>query len=300
MILYGPYSSSIGHELAEALGQKKVGFVTKIFPDGESYIRLPESVGEQTVVVNTLFPDQDKRFVETLLMCDSLTRNGADEITLVTPYLAYARQDKVFLNGEPIALKALGSALSCVGVKKLVAVEAHSQEAIEALGLEAINVKVNQSLCGAVQALPQRPHVVVAPDEKASFRAKEIADKLGLELMVFSKYRDRDTGEVKKIEPLKPVDVKEKVVVLVDDIISSGESIAKASVILKSLGAGAIYAVCVHALMVKNAEQRLRDSGVLSVFGSNTVENEFAKFSVAKELTSALKLDRDQLSQSVI
>jgi phosphoribosylpyrophosphate synthetase len=73
---------------------------------------------------------------------------------------------------------------------------------------------------------------------------------------------------------------------------------AKASAALRSLGAEAIYAVCVHALMVKDAERRLYDSGVLSVFGSNTIESRFAKFSVTKELANTLKFSQNRVSQS--
>ncbi|PSN90035.1 hypothetical protein B9Q06_04020 [Candidatus Marsarchaeota G2 archaeon ECH_B_2] len=289
MIVYGSSSTQLAADLSRLLGASAARFETKVFPDGESYVRLPRIDGvEKTLVVNTMYPNQDKRLVETLLMCDALKRNGAKKIALVAPYLAYARQDKVFLQGEPVSPQPIGQALKCSGVDEMFVVEAHSDEAVSALGLKCWNVRVVDSMSRAVSSLNKTPQVVAAPDVKASHRAKAIADRLGLELIVFSKQRDRLTGEV-TTHPSTEVDVKGKTVVFVDDIISTGGSIASAARIVKEAGAQTIFAVCVHALMVGGAEELLASSGVCRVIGSNTVENRFTSYSVAPELVEELR-----------
>ncbi|MEM3799788.1 MAG: ribose-phosphate diphosphokinase [Thermoprotei archaeon] len=289
MILYGSSSVQLATDLSRLLGISATPFETKVFPDGESYVRLPK-IGEveKAIVVNTMYPNQDKRLVETLLMCNALKRNGVRKIVLVTPYLAYARQDKVFLPGEPVSPQPIGQALKCAGVDEMFVVEAHSDEAVTALGLECHNVRVIDSMSRAISSLEEPPQVVAAPDEKASRRAKAIADRLGLELFVFSKQRNRLTGEV-VTRPNIEVDVRGKTVVFVDDIISTGGSIAYAARMLKESGAHSVFAVCVHALMVGGAEERLASSGVTRVVGSNTVEGRFTGYSVAPELAQQLQ-----------
>lgn len=289
MILYGPCSTQLALDVSKLLGVEAVRFETKVFPDGESYVRLPPTRPlDDVILINTMFPEQDKRFVETLLMCDSLKRNGAERITLVIPYLAYARQDKVFLPGEPVSPRPIGQALRCSGVDQVFVVEAHSEEAVTALGPVAHNVKVFESLCEAIGRLEGGPQVVAAPDVKAAQRAKALADRLGLEFVSFRKHRDRVTGEVRTQMEVE-VDVNGKTVVFVDDIISTGGSIASAASILKSMGADRIFAVAIHALMVGNAQQVLSSSGVLRVLGSNTIENRFTAYSVAREVAAALR-----------
>lgn len=289
MIVCGPSSISLGTEVTGILGQERILFDTKVFPDGESYVRIDTPVeGLNVTIINTLFPDQDKRFVETLLMCDALRRNGAKEITVVTPYLAYARQDKVFRDGEPVAPKALGSALRCSGVDRLVVVEAHSGEALEALGIPNVNVQVEKRMSQFISSVNVDTDLVVAPDVKAAERAGKIADVLNADLMVFSKKRDRSSGEV-VCEPLNTVHLQGKTAFIVDDIISTGRSVASASEYLKRGGVKSVYAVCVHALMLGESEVRIKQAGVGEIFGSNTIENRFAKFSVAQEIADAIK-----------
>ncbi|PSO05834.1 hypothetical protein B9Q13_00490 [Candidatus Marsarchaeota G2 archaeon ECH_B_SAG-G16] len=289
LVVYGPSSRWLASELAQELECDTMMFQTKIFPDGETYVRLPASPSSKDVILlNTFYPNQDRRIVETLLMCDALRRSGVQNITLIVPYLAYARQDKVFLSGEPISLVPIGRALSCLGVNDVIVVEAHSKEALEALGLNVTNVEVRESMLKALEALKIKPDVIVAPDKKAEIRASWLALKLNAELLVFEKSRDRLTGQVSS-QPVKEVNVSQKSVLIVDDIISTGGSVANASSFLKKEGALEIRAMCVHALMVGDAESVLFESGVLAVYGSNTIETKFSKYSVVGELSRALK-----------
>ena len=117
--------------------------------------------------------------------------------------------------------------------------------------------------------LPREETVVVAPDMGAIWRAKSLASALGVEYDYLVKHRDRVTGDV-SIEP-KTINVRDKHVVIVDDIISTGGTIAKASEALKSLGARSITVVAVHGLFVGNAMEKMKRVGVDRIAVTNTV-----------------------------
>ncbi len=281
-------SSSIANRLSQALGTDLRIFDSKLFPDGDSYVRLTERPStSEVILVNTLYPNQDKKIIETLLMCDALGRGGVKRITLVSPYLAYTRQDRVFLEGEAISPRAIGLALKSAGISRIISVETHSHEAVEALEIQVTDVKATRPMVEAITKLPKPVKYIVAPDFKALRFADEVAKNLNLETFVFSKQRDRTTGEVSS-ELVKGHALNGEPVCIVDDMISTGGSIANASIKLKEIGAGPIFAVCVHALMVDGASAILRRSGVEEVWGSDTVENEFTRYSITDELVTAI------------
>jgi ribose-phosphate pyrophosphokinase len=264
-------------------------FETKVFPDGESYVRIPDLPGaERVFVMNSLYPNQDKRIIETLLVCEALREANVDNVTLVLPYLAYARQDRIFLKGEPVSAKAIGSAFRYAGVTKAYVVEAHSDEAIRAFGGDVSNISVDESLIAAIKSLIRTPDLIVAPDEKASKRVKIIADAIGAESVYFSKRRDRITGEVSS-ELNTSIELTGKRAVIVDDIISTGGSVATASRTLLEKGVHSVRALCIHALMVQGAEELLAKNGVQEIYGSNTIDTNFTRYSVASEVSNALE-----------
>lgn len=264
-------------------------FEAKVFPDGESYVRIPELSGaEHVFVMNSLYPNQDKKIVETLLICEALQEANVNDLTLILPYLAYARQDRIFLKGEPVSVRAIGSIFRCAGASRVYVVEAHSDEAIRAFGGDVSNIGVNESLIAAIKGLEHMPDLIVAPDEKASKRAKIVADAIGAESVSFSKYRDRITGEVSS-ELNNQVELRGKNAVIIDDIISTGKSVANASRALLERGVRSVRAFCIHALMVQDAEGLLTNSGVQGIYGSNTLDTKFTKYSVALEVSNALE-----------
>ncbi len=269
-----PYSNGLDLKLAELLNAERVEAFFKRFPDGEAYVRLDEGVvrGRVVVVVHTMYPDQDRRFVEALLLAEAAKGAGASRVVVVAPYLAYARQDKRFLPGEPISVKAVLASLAMAGADVLVTVDVHKPEELAWFHGVAINVyparlygEVVKKLCKSLSDL-----IVMAPDKGALWRAKAVASSIGVSYDYLEKVRDRVTGEV-SYKP-KTVDVEGKDVVLVDDMITTGGTIARAARILYEQGAKNIYALCSHAILLDGALQRIKEAGVREVIGTDTVK----------------------------
>jgi ribose-phosphate pyrophosphokinase len=262
-------SNAFAKKLALHLGLDYVEAKRKIFPDGESYLRIEEAsvyLGK-VVLVKSMTPPQDKSIVETLLLLDLLREKGAEEIILVAPYLAYARQDREFLPGEVVSIRSILRSLKNAGADTLVTVEIHKEESLKFFNGKAINVSPFSYMASKVAI--EGSLVVLAPDLGALRRAREFAEAVGAEFDYLVKRRDRITGDI-TLEP-KNVKVKGRNVVIVDDIISTGGTVAKAAELLLSQGAESITVVVAHALMAGDAASKLKKAGVSAVYAANTL-----------------------------
>ncbi len=264
---YGVYEYSY----VSATGFKHVEVSSKIFPDGEHYVRIsdPEAVrNDKVLIINTMYPRQNDSLLETLMLIDAARRAGASGITVLITYLAYARQDKVFLDGEPVTAEIVIKSIKMCGADALAVIDIHNPETLKAFNGRSTNILVSDVLVEkAVESL-ENP-IVIAPDKGALGRAKYAAERLGLEYDYLVKSRDRITGEV-SFSP-KEISVKDRDVVIVDDIISTGGTIALAAKTLYSKGARKIVVVATHGLLVGNALNKIRSSKVVKVYLANTL-----------------------------
>ncbi|MGC9071778.1 MAG: ribose-phosphate diphosphokinase [Acidilobus sp.] len=260
-------SGSFASSLASSLGAKVCEPTYRMFPDGEGYVRIPCDVkGESAVVVKTMYPDQDRSLVTSLLIADALREAGAERALLVTPYIAYARQDRAFLDGEAVSIRAVMRALWSAGYSSLVTVEIHKEDSLKHFPGKAISVRPFSYMARSLGL--NKGYVVLSPDLGALLRAKELASEFGAEYDYIEKQRDRATGEV-TMKP-KEINVAGKKVVIVDDIISTGTTVAKAAQMLRSLGALGVDVLVAHALLVPGAEERLREAGIQRIYAANT------------------------------
>src|SRR4030066_2139222 len=116
-IILGPSSRELGEKIAELTGFQRVPVASRVFPDGESYVRLEASVKDEHVaIVQTTCMPQDSNLMQLAFLANAAKRNGATKVTAVVPYLAYARQDKIFLQGEGISIETLARMLGIAGV----------------------------------------------------------------------------------------------------------------------------------------------------------------------------------------
>lgn len=289
MIVLGVTATNgIDQELATILGAKHVTVEHKLFPDGESYIRIPVDVdGEEVIVVQSTYKPQDKHLIELLIAIDALRDLGAQRITTVIPYLAYARQDKRFREGEGISIKTILQTIRASGADDLIVVEIHKEESLKFFGGKAINVPSVYALAEYFKNMSDL--LILAPDKGALKRAKIFAELVNGEYDYLEKFRDRVTGEI-SVKP-KSIDVKGKNVVIVDDIISTGKTMALAARKALENGASNVYAVCAHALLINNALGLLKDSGIKEIIATNTVPvpKEVKTVSIAPYIAKAIK-----------
>ncbi|MGB9841532.1 MAG: ribose-phosphate diphosphokinase [Candidatus Bathyarchaeales archaeon] len=287
-IVLGPASTALAEKVAELIGCEKVPVAYKAFPDGENYIRLEGDVQDEHVaIVQTTCAPQDSRLMQLAFMAAAAKRNKARKVTAIVPYLAYARQDKIFLAGENISIETVARMLKAAGVDALVTVNIHAESAIGLFPFPAKNLSAIPLLAEYFVQKGYRKAFALAPDKGAMYIAQQAQQILGGEAGHLEKQRDRYTGQTTHV--VKGLDVKGKVVIIFDDIISTGGTIVGAAEILKEQGAAKIFAACVHPLLIGDAEKRILDAGVEEIVGTDSVPSRNSKVSLAPLIANALK-----------
>jgi len=287
-IVLGPASTELGMRIAEILNSETVPVFSKTFPDGESYVRIEGNVkSEETVIVQTTSPPQNSRLVQLALMADAAKRGKAKKVTAVVPYLAYARQDRVFLEGEAVSIEAVAKMLRAAGIDALITVNVHHEEALEKFPFEAKNLSAISFLAEYFKGKELEGAFALAPDKGATYMAEQAGKILGGEWGYLEKRRDRYTGQV-SVEKGK-FDVKDKAVVIFDDIISTGGTIVAAIKVLKEIGAEKVYVACVHPLLIGDAEKRIVEAGAEEIVGTDSIPSHVSKVSLAPLIGRALK-----------
>jgi ribose-phosphate pyrophosphokinase len=284
IIVPGPASNILGEAIAHELGQEPVFITNRIFPDGESYIQMPNEVeGETVVLVQTTAPDPDRKIMQLLFMARTAKDFGAERIVAVMPYMAYARQDKRFLEGEALSFDVVLGLLESAGVDDTIVIDVHSEEALAELQPK-YTMKIHNLTALFVLAEYMKKQTYdgaysLSPDIGRKDIVERVSKVLGGGFAFFEKVRDRYTGKTTMI--VKDLDLKGRNVVIFDDIISSGGTMARAIQGLKEQGAGKVAAVCTHALPVPGANEKLRNAGADDIVATDTVESIYETVSIA-------------------
>ena len=260
----------------------------RVFSDGESKIKMGKA-GRNCVIVQATHPPADTHLMQLMMMAKKCVDDGAKDVCAVIPYLAYARQDRAFLEGEVVSIALVAKLLETAGVRHVITIDIHSQLAASHFA-SLQNVSSIPLLAGyaATKIKLHRP-IVVSPDAGGADRAKEFAQRLQTDIVTLKKSRDRTTGEVTVDEKLES-DVFGRDAVLVDDMISSGGSIIKAAEMLRKKGASKVYAMCAHALLIDDAAKKIKAAGVQDVIATNSVPGEYARVDLSPAITDALKV----------
>ncbi|MDI9619715.1 MAG: ribose-phosphate diphosphokinase [Candidatus Nezhaarchaeota archaeon] len=288
ILVPGPASPQLSQRLSEISGLSEVKVSYRVFPDGESYIRLEEPLkGDVAVVVQSCPPPQDKRLIELLQLVDASRRAGASKVIAVAPYLAYSRQDKVFLNYEALSSEIVANVLCAMGVRAFVTVNVHSEAVLKYFKVKAVNVDAFSEIASYIKSLDLKDPVVLSPDRKRHPEAVRVAQRLGCESAFLDKRRDPLTGSVVTEE--KALDVMGRDVIIVDDIISTGGTIINAARIVSKNKPKRIMAACVHGLYAANAVEKLLAAGISELISTDTIESGTSKVSVAGALSSSLR-----------
>ncbi len=284
IVMPGPASLELGGKIAEKLGVDSHPVDHRLFPDGESYIRLTAPVkGETAVVVQTTFPNPDRGMMQLFLMVRAAKDLGAGRVVCVVPYLAYSRQDKRFLEGEALSLDTVVTLLENAGGDELIVVDAHNEESLERLQkktrLGMVNLSAMPLIAGHMRSLGFDGAYSLSPDEGAKHLADAAAEVLGGGSGFFEKTRHRATGEIEMV--VRDLEIGGKDAVVFDDIISSGGTTAAAVRGLKKLGAHKVAAACTHGLFMGDAEERIREAGADLILSTDTVQTPLSRVTVA-------------------
>ncbi|KSW11547.1 ribose-phosphate pyrophosphokinase [Pyrodictium occultum] len=264
---------SFAEGLARSLGAELARAEHKLFPDGESYVRIPAGLdGAVAVVASTGYPEPTRRLWEAALLAEASRGLGASHVVAVMGYTPYSRQDRRFIRGEPVSIRVTLGLLASSGAEAFAAVDLHKPESLHWFPGPAASVDPSpafaERLRGAAEAAEKI--YVIAPDRGAFHRARRLAERLGAAFDYLEKSRDRVTGEI-TMRP-KTLDVRGATVVIVDDIVSTGGTMARAAEILLQQGAREVIAACTHGLFAGDALQKLRKAGVSRILAGNTVK----------------------------
>ena len=285
-VVAGPGSFDLANNIAKRLGAQLTVASLRIFSDGESNIKLSK-VGKNCVIVQSTHPPTDTHLIQLLMIAKKCTDDGAQHVCAVIPYLGYARQDRAFLEGEVVSIDLVAKLFETVGVEHIITVDIHSQLAMSYFA-SIQNVSSVPLLANYASKMKLRDPIAVSPDAGGTNRAKEFARLLDIDVIVLKKSRHRVTGEVTIDEKLH-MDISKRDAIVIDDIISSGGSIIKAAEVLDKKGVGRIYAMCAHALLIRDAAQKIKSAGVQDIISTNSVPGEYSKVELSPEIASALK-----------
>jgi ribose-phosphate pyrophosphokinase len=285
-VVAGPGSFDLANNIAKRLGAQLTVASLRIFSDGESNIKLSK-VGKNCVIVQSTHPPTDTHLIQLLMIAKKCTDDGAQHVCAVIPYLGYARQDRAFLEGEVVSIDLVAKLFETVGVEHIITVDIHSQLAMSYFA-SIQNVSSVPLLANYASKMKLRDPIAVSPDAGGTNRAKEFARLLDIDVIVLKKSRHRVTGEVTIDEKLH-MDISKRDAIVIDDIISSGGSIIKAAEVLHKKRVGRIYAMCAHALLIRDAAQKIKSAGVQDIISTNSVPGEYSKVELSPEIASALK-----------
>jgi ribose-phosphate pyrophosphokinase len=288
-VISGPASKELAEKVSALTGYPNVPVAAKVFPDGESYVRLEGSVqGEDVAIVQTTCPPmQDGRLMQLAFMADAAKRGGAGKVTAVVPYLAYARQDKMFLSGEGISVETVARMLGAAGIDELLTVNIHSESALGKFPFPAKTVSAIPLIADYFVKKGHKGAFALSPDKGAMYIAKQAQAVLGGDAGHLDKQRDRYTGQTK--QTAEGLNVEGQTVIIFDDIISTGGTIVGAAQILRELGAKHVFCGCVHGLLIGDAEKRILDAGVEEIVGTDSVPDSVSKVSLAPLISKELK-----------
>ncbi len=286
-VVAGKSSEELAGKVARRLGAGLVRTRVVTFPDGESKITLRGALsGEKVVVVQSIHPPVDTNLVQALSLV-ARAREAAPRVVAVVPYLGYARQDREFLPGEIVATKVLARLFRGAGASEIVVVDVHSKAGLGHFKIKSTNVSAVPALARHFRKMRLGDPVAVSPDQGGRERAEEFARLLGTDCVALSKERDRRTGSV-RIKTKGADGIAGRDVILVDDMVSTGGSIIKATEFLRGQKCGEVFVACTHGLMAGDAVEKIRGAGVAEIVSSNTVPGRTASVDVSAEIAGAI------------
>jgi len=235
----------------------KVKVYKSIFPEGELYLQIRENLkGKPVTIISNIAPTN---ILELLFTVDAAKRSGAKIKRIIIPFLSFARQDKVYHDGEAVAGAVICSILKNLHIPMTI-INIHSERLKKYLTFKDASI-----LPLLAKRLPKKDFIVVSPDKGGAKRAEAIAHFLKAPMLVMQKTRTRGGISIQF-----SADLRDRDVLIVEDMISTGTTLVKAVQLLKKAGAREIYCISAHGLFIGNARARLGKAGIKRIIVSNT------------------------------
>ncbi|MEM2962918.1 MAG: ribose-phosphate diphosphokinase [Candidatus Anstonellales archaeon] len=276
MILFSPNCSDLGVPNIEI----------KKFPDGENYLRVPslkDAEGNQVTLFHRAYPSQDSSLIQLFLLLKTLKR-ATDKITAVIPYLPYARQDKMVLEGESKSSESICNIISESGCKELVTFDAHflKMKGTYRYGnLKIRNLSLSDELISYLYSECTNP-VIISPDKGASYM---VVERGGLSMEKKRKGYEQSELAERKVSIMKTdAKMEDRDVIIIDDMIAGGGTMARAVDICKKKGARKIYCGATHGLFLGDSANKILSAGAEEIVVSNTILSPYSKINFMDKL----------------
>jgi ribose-phosphate pyrophosphokinase len=281
-------SQVLASRLAEELTYSLIPVTRRRFPDGEIYIRIefsPEPSAEihkKIILIGSTSTHED--IIELLLLNDAC---GEAEVTLVLPYMGYARQDKQFNPGESVSARAIARILG-TRVSQVITVNIHEEVILSEFVVPARNISLVTEIAEHIKTVTKKDAkpLLLAPDEGALGLVQDIAAISNFDYDYLSKRRI--SGEEVIIEA-KSIPVAGRELIIIDDIISTGGTLATSAEMLIAQGASKVHAICVHGVFIQGAYTRLKHCGIDHLCSSDTIESAGTGYSAAPAIARAIR-----------
>lgn len=282
-------SCSNSRELAQKIARHaKLQFnalIIKNFPDGELYVRYPIDVrNKKIILVQSMHPQPNEALTESLLAIHTAKKQGAKEVILIAPYLAYLRQDKQFHKGECVSNSIIAQLLSAAD--RIITIDPHLHR-INRLSQIFTTKTTTLSAMQPIANYIQQHHInalLIGPDAESAQWASRVAQSTGLPFIVLHKKR----YTARSVRTNITANVRRKNVIIIDDIISTGHTMLEPIQHLKKLGAKNITCIAVHGLFVENAMALIKKTGATAL-STNTITTPASKIDISQLLANALR-----------
>ncbi len=258
-------ASAISDYLGRPLGQAEVGR----FPDGEIKVVIQQDVrGLDVFVIQPTCPPVNENLMELLVMIDALRRASAERITAVIPYYGYARQDRKHEGRVPITAKLIANLLVKAGADRILTMDLHASQIQGFFDIPCDHLMGVVEFAPIFRRMDLDNMVVMSPDIGSIKIAREFADRLRIPLAVIDKRRTADD----KVEMPNIIgDVKGKILLLVDDMVSTGGTLVSAARTAKEAGAEKIFAAVTHGVLAGDAVRKIRESPIDRLYITDTI-----------------------------
>lgn len=308
IIFSGTSNKKLAEDVCSYIGMNLGNSVISHFPDGETMIKVEDNVrGKDCFIIQSTGDPVNQNIMELFIFIDCLKRSSANSITVVIPYYGYARQDRKTEGRTPITAKMVADLITNLGAERVLTIDLHS---VQIEGFFNIPVDHLQAFPVFVNYFKQQNldnYIVLSPDVGSMKRSNLYATELGLELSVIDKRRYSETEtEAKRLVG----DVKNKNVIMFDDMVSTAGTICKAAEKAKEEGAKKIVVAATHGLFSGRAYDNVINSKINEIIVSDTVQlSEKIKslpnidikvISVSKLLGEAIVRIHDRRSVSVL
>ncbi len=269
MIFSGTANEELSNEIAKYLEMPLSNATINRFSDGEINVQIAQSVrGKDVFIIQPTCAPANDNLMELLIMTDALKRSSAKSITAVVPYYGYARQDRKAAPRVPISAKLVANLMETAGITRVVTVDLHASQIQGFFDIPVDNLYGAILFVDYIKSKKFKNPIIASPDIGGVARARYFAKKLGLDMVIVDKRREKaNESEVMNVIG----DVNGKDVILIDDMIDTAGTMVKAAEALKKLGATSVMACCTHPVLSGPAFDRIENGSLDELIVTNTI-----------------------------